>query len=115
MQTRKADDLFACGCVLAEMCAGEPIVAGPSSVSPEGANRRRGDGGGGGGGRRSRWVEGALELPPALRSAIRALTQADPDKVCVCVWVIVLVGVCLHVFPCVCVSLRVFAFSVVSG
>ncbi|CAM9221484.1 unnamed protein product, partial [Scytosiphon promiscuus] len=61
----KADDLFACGCVLAEMCAGEPIVAAPSEASPGGEGRSRG---------------GGLELPPALRNTIRALTRADPEK-----------------------------------
>lgn len=75
--TKKQADLLACGCVLAEMCAGEPVLAGPSSSS-EGTS-------GGGGDGRNNWLKAAVELPPALRSTIRALTHADPGKVGVCV------------------------------
>lgn len=64
-------------CVLAEMCAGEPVVAGPSSASWEGQN---------GAGGRSSWLEAAVELPQALRRTIRALTHLDPDKVGPACW-----------------------------
>lgn len=67
--------LCRCRCVLAEMCAGEPVLAEPSF-----SLKRTGSGGGGGAGRDS-WLEVAVELPPALRSTIRALTQPDPSKV----------------------------------
>ena len=59
-------------CVLAEMCAGEPVFAGPSWSSAEGPS---------GVGGKSSWLEGAAELSPALRRTIRALTHPDPDKV----------------------------------
>lgn len=59
-------------CVLAEMCAGEPVFAGPSSSSSEGPS--------GIGGKRG-WVEAAAELPSELRRTIRSLTHPDPDKV----------------------------------
>lgn len=72
----KAGDLLACGCALAEMCAGEPVLSGPSFVDQAGA---RGDGG------RRRgavsWLEAAVDLPQVLRGAIGALTHADPTKV----------------------------------
>lgn len=72
VRSSEAADLLACGCVLAEMCAGEPILAGPSSSSEKATSR-----GGGGDG----WLEAAVELPLALRNTIGALTHADPAKV----------------------------------
>lgn len=69
----EAADLLACGCVLAEMCAGEPVLVGPSSSSEKGTSR--GSGGGGG------WLEAAVELPLALRNTIGALTHVDHAKV----------------------------------
>lgn len=80
---RAADDLLACGCILAEMCAGEPVLSAPSFVRGErvlgGGERRGGAGGGGEGGS---WLDVAVDVPPALRGAIAALTHADPEKVC---------------------------------
>ncbi|CAM9811589.1 unnamed protein product, partial [Sphacelaria rigidula] len=78
---RAADDLLACGCILAEMCAGEPVLSAPSFVRGErvlgGGERRGGAGGGGEGGS---WLDVAVDVPPALRGAIAALTHADPEK-----------------------------------
>lgn len=72
----EAADLLACGCILSELCAGEPVLAGPTA-----SERTSGSGGGG----RADWLEAAVELPPALRSAIGALTHADPSQVSIAV------------------------------
>lgn len=64
-------------CVLAEMCAGEPVFAGPSLSSSEGPS---------GVGGKSNWLEAAAELPPALRRTIRALTHPNSDKVGATYW-----------------------------
>lgn len=71
----KAADLLACGCVLSEMCAGEPVLAGPSYSA------RTSDRGGGAAAGRTGWLEAAGDLPPALRGAIGALTHPDPNQV----------------------------------
>lgn len=69
----QAADLLACGCVLSEMCAGEPVLSGPSSIGRIGGVGKgvcRGD-----------WLNAAADLPVALRGAIAALTHPNPDKV----------------------------------
>lgn len=69
----QAEDLLACGCVLSEMCAGEPVLAGPSSLG--------GTGGVGKDSCRGSWLDAAADLPVPLRGAIAALTHPNPDKV----------------------------------
>lgn len=69
----QAADLLACGCVLSEMCAGEPVLSGPSSMG--------GIGGVGKGVCRGSWLDAAADLPVPLRGAIAALTHPNPDKV----------------------------------
>lgn len=75
----KTADLLACGCILSEMCAGEPVLAG-SCVSERAGYGSGGRGEGGKGGR-GNWLEAAVDLPPALRGAIGALTHPDPSQV----------------------------------
>lgn len=84
--SRAADDLLACGCILAEICAGEPVLSGFTVMANSpGATRRRNsdaeiDSGVGAGG----WLDSAMYLPTALRGAIGALTHVDPSKVSGC-------------------------------